>query len=259
MARIRSVRPEFRTDLTAAAWPRDVRLFFTYLKCYVDDFGKGVDEPRLIKADCFPVDDDVTALVVDEWLDVIARDGAIVRYQVAGRRYLVIPGEWWDQKPQHPSKSQIPDPKDDPHGHSQGPPEDPHEAYGNPHEDDRKPHPNKGRVEEGRGGERARETQTEPSPERGHNQEPPLGCPIHPAGTDTPCRACADARRELDRWLRRQRDRPTPTPDPPHCPIHPEHPTGSKACPECARADRKADTEVLDTLRRSARKDPARC
>lgn len=29
--------------------------------------------------------------------------------------------------------------------------------------------------------------------------------------------------------------RPTPVPSTPHCPIHPEHPTGSKTCPACTR------------------------
>jgi hypothetical protein len=37
-------------------------------------------------------------------------------------------------------------------------------------------------------------------------------------------------------WLAKaaERNRPTPTPGTPECPIHPGRPTGSKACPDCA-------------------------
>ena len=50
MARIRSVKPELRTSLTVAQWPREVRYFWVLLWGYLDDHGYGVDEPRLIKA-----------------------------------------------------------------------------------------------------------------------------------------------------------------------------------------------------------------
>ena len=72
MARIRSVKPELRTSLTAADWPREVRYFWVLLWGYLDDHGYGQDEPRIIKADCFPMDDDLTAGDIDKWLDIIA-------------------------------------------------------------------------------------------------------------------------------------------------------------------------------------------
>lgn len=45
-----------------------------------------------------------------------------------------------------------------------------------------------------------------------------------------------DWRRAWSGWLTKaqQRNRPTPTPSTPSCPIHPDQPTGSKACPRCA-------------------------
>lgn len=108
MARIRSVKPELRTSLTVAEWPREVRYFFVLLWGYLDDHGRGVDDARLIRADCFPLDDDVTRAVVDEWLELIGAAGSLCRYSVNGRRYLHIP-EWADhQKPQHPKATQIP-------------------------------------------------------------------------------------------------------------------------------------------------------
>jgi len=108
VARIRSIKPEFRDSLTVTSWPRDVRLFFVLLWGYLDDEGRGVDEPRLIKSSCFPMDDDVTAGVVDEWLDLIAKTGTVVRYEVDGRRYVAIPGWLEHQKTQHPKPSRLP-------------------------------------------------------------------------------------------------------------------------------------------------------
>ena len=60
---------------------------------YLDDHGRGVDEPRLIKADCFPLDDDLTADDIDKWLELFAtpRDdepASICRYKIGGRREM---------------------------------------------------------------------------------------------------------------------------------------------------------------------------
>jgi hypothetical protein len=113
LARIRSVKPELRTSLTAAEWSREVRYFWVLLWGYLDDHGRGVDEPRLIKADCFPLDDDLTAADIDKWLEMLAtpRDdepASVCRYAIGGRRYLHIPRWTSHQKPQHPTDSKIP-------------------------------------------------------------------------------------------------------------------------------------------------------
>lgn len=47
--------------------------------------------------------------------------------------------------------------------------------------------------------------------------------------------------------------RPTPTPGTPHCPIHPDQPTGSKACPRCLAEAAPART---DQLRAAVRRTP---
>jgi len=108
MARIRSVKPELRTSLTATSWPREVRYFWVLLWGYLDDHGYGVDEPRLIKPDCFPLDDDLTPDDIDKWLELIAASGSICRFTVAGRRYLHAP-KWADhQRPQHPAVPKYP-------------------------------------------------------------------------------------------------------------------------------------------------------
>jgi hypothetical protein len=103
MARIRSIKPELRTSLTATRWPREVRYFWVLLWGYLDDHGYGVDEPRLIKPDCFPLDDDLTPDAIDKWLELIAASGSICRFTANGHRYLHAP-KWADhQRPQHPA------------------------------------------------------------------------------------------------------------------------------------------------------------
>jgi hypothetical protein len=109
MARIRSIKPEVRTSLTVAQWPREVRYFFVLLWGYLDDHGYGVDDVRLIKADCFPLDDDLTNADIDRWLDLIAgttdpgQPPPLCRYEVQGRRYLHAPKWAEHQRPQHPA------------------------------------------------------------------------------------------------------------------------------------------------------------
>ena len=109
MARIRSVKPELRTSLTASQWPREVRYFWVLLWGYLDDHGYGIDEPRLIKPDCFPLDDDLSPSDIDKWLDLIAHAGSVCRFTGPdGRRYLHAPS-WADhQRPQHPALPKFP-------------------------------------------------------------------------------------------------------------------------------------------------------
>jgi hypothetical protein len=120
MARIRSMKPEMRTSLVVASWPREVRLFWAYLWGYLDDHGYGVDDPRLIKADTFPLDDDVSSSVVEQWMRMIVASGPLCRYTANGRAYVHAVNWGEHQKPQHPGKPRIPPCTRD---HSGGPPE----------------------------------------------------------------------------------------------------------------------------------------
>jgi len=115
MARIRSVKPSLRTSRVVAAWPMDVRYAFVLLWGYLDDLGRGLDIPKAIAGDLFPLDDRVTPAVMDKWLDVMStvnadpdRDAPICRYTVAHVRYLHSLN--WDehQHPARPSPSQMP-------------------------------------------------------------------------------------------------------------------------------------------------------
>lgn len=114
MARIRSIKPEMRKSLTVAEWPREVRLAWIYLWGYLDDFGRGIDDMRLVVADLFPLDRDVTERKMDRWLDLMATTKTaeddvppLCRYEVQERRYMHAT-KWDHQKISHPTRSGIP-------------------------------------------------------------------------------------------------------------------------------------------------------
>lgn len=124
MARIRSVKPEIRKSLTVGAWPREVRLAWIYLWMYLDDKGRGLDDTRLVIAECFPLDRDVTDKKMDRWLEIMAEkpehdpedEPALCRYEARGRRYIHAV-KWEHQKISHPQVSRIPScPIHDPEG-----------------------------------------------------------------------------------------------------------------------------------------------
>ncbi len=110
MARIRSVKPEFAKSETIAALPRDVRLHFMLLWTYADDDGRGVDNPKLIKAELWPLDDDVTATVVEGWQAQLAEHGRIVRYEADGRHFFEVVNFAEHQHPQKKGESKYPPP-----------------------------------------------------------------------------------------------------------------------------------------------------
>ena len=112
MARIRTVKPEFWTDETMAELPRDVRLLFLGLLNHVDDEGRCVDNPRLIKAAVFPLDDDVTAEMVRRWLDELSTKARVVLYEASQRRFLQVVNFRKHQKIDRANDSKLPNPED---------------------------------------------------------------------------------------------------------------------------------------------------
>ena len=126
MARIRSIKPEIRISEKVNAWPVELRYFWIMLWGYVDDYGRGRDNPKLIVADTYPLDDSVSDKDVERWLKILERDEVIQRYEVGGKRYLLVRNWSEHQRPSHPAKSVIPvpDPLEDAVGEGSGnPPE----------------------------------------------------------------------------------------------------------------------------------------
>jgi len=114
MARIRTIKPEFFTSLTVAGLPVEARLTFIGLWTYADDEGRGVYDPRLVKAAVWPLDDR-TAADVEKDLQALTEASLITHYEVAGRQYFVIRSWQEHQKINRPTKSKLPDVEDREH------------------------------------------------------------------------------------------------------------------------------------------------
>jgi hypothetical protein len=108
MARIRSIKPELRTDLTVAEWPREVRYAWVLLLGYLDDYGRGRDDSRLVVADLFPLDRDVTERKINIWLDRMVKSGPLCRYNVDGQGYFHAVKWSNHQRISHPTDSRLP-------------------------------------------------------------------------------------------------------------------------------------------------------
>lgn len=196
MARIRSVSPDLRTSETAAAWPREARYAWVLLWGYLDDYGRGLDNPKVIAADCFPLDDDVDADVMDAWLVQFQQAGAVCRYIQDGKRYLHCLNWSEYQKPQHPGKVRVPPCSEhevDAHVRWEAAHTRP---SGNPHESFVSASPTRGRGSKEMSKEVSRERSGGPS--SGDTTPPryPDHCPAH-ANVAVPgkCGDCKDARK----------------------------------------------------------------
>jgi DnaT-like ssDNA binding protein len=113
MPRMRSIKPEFWADQDLTRLPREVRLLYVALWNFADEQARLQGDPRLVKSWCFPLDDDVTAAVVDDWLNVLVLYGKVVRYSVEGSLYLHLPKLPSHQKLDPRLESRLPAPSDD--------------------------------------------------------------------------------------------------------------------------------------------------
>lgn len=114
MARIRSIHPELCRDDTLPNVSAEAERTFIRLWPHLDDEGRAKDNPKLLKADLYPLHDHVTADDVERDLCELAANGLILRYEVAGKRYLTAKPEAWHtyQKPRHPTESKLPSPEE---------------------------------------------------------------------------------------------------------------------------------------------------
>lgn len=111
MARIRTIKPTFFTSLTIADLTPEQRLTFIGLWTHVDDDGRCVDDPRLIKAAIWPLDDRAAAdIEVD--LKALSESSLIVRYILNRKRFLAVSSWHEHQRINRPTPSELPDPED---------------------------------------------------------------------------------------------------------------------------------------------------
>lgn len=108
--RIRTIKPGFFRSHDVSKLSYRARLTWVGLWTYVDDEGRGLDDARIIKGDLWTLEDEVTWREVEEDLMELSLSGHVVRYEVNGRRFLMIP-KWLDhQVISRPSKSKFPAP-----------------------------------------------------------------------------------------------------------------------------------------------------
>jgi hypothetical protein len=219
MARIRTIKPGFFRSEDVSALPMRARLTWIGIWTQCDDQGRTKDNPKLIKADVWPLDP-VTLADIEEDLITLAAHGRIVRYEVDDRRYLEVVN-WNDhQSINRPTPSKIPPP--------------PNGSYPqlSPHGGLSEGSPQEGKGREGKGGRaRAREP---PAVDNPGSEPPPRTCPKHPKGTSTACGTCKDARLALAAWEAERRARWRTAA---RCPQHPDQLDGH--CQAC-RSERLA-------------------
>lgn len=112
MARMRSLKPEFWLDRKLArSLTRDERMLYLGLWNQADEWGRAQADPRLVKGQVFPFDDDLTDDVIEGMLEVLERAGVVQLYEVDGDPYLFLPKLGKHQRLE-PSKvpSRIPEP-----------------------------------------------------------------------------------------------------------------------------------------------------
>lgn len=107
MARIRTIKPDAFKSYSLSMVPRGTRWTFAGLWTYLDDEGRGRDDVRLIKAELYPLDDEVNLTVLAEDMKRLTGIGCICRYEVGGRSYLHVP-RWQHQRINRPTASTYP-------------------------------------------------------------------------------------------------------------------------------------------------------
>lgn len=114
MARIRSIKPDFWKSEAIAVHTFRGRLTFIGLWTYVDDNGVGLDNPKLVAAELFALEDDPREALanVREDLARLHAAGRIRRYTVDGKAYLAIVNWSEHQKIDRPGKARFPEPDD---------------------------------------------------------------------------------------------------------------------------------------------------
>ena len=107
MARSRNIKPGFFRNADLAELPLEARLLFIGLWTIADREGRLEDRPKQIKIEVFPADN----FDCDILLQALADTGMVIRYQVAGKRYLQVTNFTKHQNPHKDEKqSTIPAP-----------------------------------------------------------------------------------------------------------------------------------------------------
>jgi hypothetical protein len=91
MARMRSLKPEFWHDQEITRLPRDARLLYMAMWNLADEHARLQGDPRFLKGQAFPYDDDLTVTMIDALVGHLVTAGRVERYTVRGAIYLHLP------------------------------------------------------------------------------------------------------------------------------------------------------------------------
>jgi hypothetical protein len=119
MARKRMLSPEFFLSAPVNRLPIPAMLTFAGLWCYFDDYGRGEDDPALVKAAVWPRRRSQTEQRVGQDVAAIEAEGLVCRYEVRG--VALIHSPTWDehQKISHQTPSRFaPCPIHEPEDHA---------------------------------------------------------------------------------------------------------------------------------------------
>lgn len=103
MARARFIRPEFFSDVRLSEMPFGARILFAAIWCHSDLRGVFEHCPKMLRAQAFPHDEEVTSKKVQEWLDLLQSHGRISRFESGGKTWGCVTN--WT-KHQHISKKE---------------------------------------------------------------------------------------------------------------------------------------------------------
>ncbi|WP_051070006.1 hypothetical protein [Actinopolyspora halophila] len=110
MARIRTIKPDFFRSRTIEQLTLEQRLTFIGLWTHCDDEGRAEYDPRLLKADVWPLSDRTAADVADD-VRALTESSLITHYRVADREYIQVNGWREHQKINRPTPSKLPPPE----------------------------------------------------------------------------------------------------------------------------------------------------
>lgn len=105
--RIRTIKPEMWADERVGDLSHGARLLFVGLVTMADDEGRVRELPAAILGHVFPYDG-ISTPKLGRWLSEVVATGMVVRYQVAGKRYLAFPHWTRHQKVDKPNESELP-------------------------------------------------------------------------------------------------------------------------------------------------------
>lgn len=108
MARKRMMHPAFFTSAAMNDLPITAMVTFAGIWCWADDYGRGEDDPALVKAAVWPRRRSMSEKKVAADLDGLADQGVLCRYEVAGHGLIHVVNWREHQTVQHPTPSKLP-------------------------------------------------------------------------------------------------------------------------------------------------------